>query len=81
MAPNLTVEGDLIEPRDLALALEPRRMVGRQALDQRPDTGPQLQREVRRRGAHQRAHVLERDRVVGLQQLRVLGVAHRRGQG
>src|SRR5215216_6797916 len=46
--------------------------------DQLADPVAQLEREVRRRGAHQLAHVLDRDAVLGPQATRLLGFGHRR---
>src|SRR4051812_31206381 len=67
---------EALEPRDLALALEARRVIGRQRRDQRGDPVAQLQREVRRRGAHELAHVLDRDLVVRPRAIWVLRLAH-----
>src|SRR4051794_24172081 len=58
LAADLAHVGDALEPRDLALALEAGRVVGRKAADECGDAIAQLQREVRRRGAHELAHVL-----------------------
>ena len=55
----LGAERELVQPRDLALALAPGGVVRREAGDQRPDPVAELKREVRRRGAHQLAHVLD----------------------
>src|SRR5918995_7193414 len=54
----LGAERELVQARDLALALAPGRVVRRQAGDQRPDPVADLKREVRRRRAHQLAHIL-----------------------
>src|SRR5436853_567033 len=64
------------EPRDLALALDASGVVGRQRGDELRDPVAQLQREVRRGGAHELAHVLDRDLVVRPGALGVLGLAH-----
>ncbi len=59
-------------------------MVGRQAGDQRGDAIAQLQREVRRGGAHQLAHVLDGHlvRLAALQAIGIFGLAHAlRGRG
>src|SRR4051794_17035017 len=55
----LAAERELVEPADLPLALDARRMVLRQAADQVADAVADLQREVRRRGAHQLTDVLD----------------------
>src|SRR4051794_4358912 len=65
-----------LEARDLALALAAGRVVGGQRADELGDAVAQLQREVRGRGAHQLAHVLDGDLVVGSGALGVLGLAH-----
>ena len=51
---------------DLALALGAGRVIRGKRLDQAPDPVADLQREVGRRGAGQRADVLDRDLVAGL---------------
>src|SRR4051794_34504301 len=76
LAADLADVGDALEPRDLALAFEPGGMVGLEAADEGGDAVAELQREVRRRGAHELAHVLDRDLVVGGAAARVLGFAH-----
>src|SRR6185436_8725917 len=76
LAAHLAHVGDALEAGDLALALEPGRVVGRKAADERGDAVAQLQREVRGRGAHELAHVLDGDRVVGGAAGGVLGFAH-----
>src|SRR5947209_7471230 len=76
MAANLAGERDPVQARDLPLALGSGRMIGRQAADQGPDPLAQLEREVRGRGAHQLAHVLDGDLVVGLESVWMLGLAH-----
>ncbi len=78
-AAHLAVDAELLQARDLALALDPRRMIGRQAADELGDPVAQLQREVGRRGAHELAHVGERDLVVRALAVGVLGLAHQRG--
>ena len=52
-------DAEALEPRDLALALDAGGVVGRQAGDQPRDALADLQREVRGRGAHQLADVLD----------------------
>ena len=52
------VLGELFELGDLALAFEPRRVVGRQRLDQAADAVADLQREVGGGGAGEGADVL-----------------------
>src|SRR3954454_2539436 len=76
LAAALADVGDALEPRDLALAFEPGGMVGLEAADEGGDAVAELQRELRRRGAHELAHVLDRDLVVGGAAARVLGFAH-----
>ena len=49
------------QPRDLALALDPRRVVLGQAADELGDAVADLQREVRRRRAHELADVVDGD--------------------
>ena len=51
-------------------------MIGRERGDQLRDALAQLQREVGRRGAHELAHVLDRDVVGGGAALGRLGLAH-----
>src|SRR5215217_574774 len=60
LAALLAAAGDLVEPGDLALALDPDRVALRQPLDPVPDAVAQLKREVRGGGAHQLAQVLHR---------------------
>jgi hypothetical protein len=55
----LRAERDLVEARDLALALHARRVIGRQPVDQGSDAVTQVQGEVRGGGAHQLAHVVD----------------------
>src|SRR3954451_15857954 len=76
LAAHLADVGDALEPRDRALALERGGMIGVEPADQRGDAVAKLQREVRRRGAHELAHVLDGDLVVGGASARVLGFAH-----
>src|SRR5689334_6010993 len=73
---HLAGVGDAVQPVDLALPLEPRRMIVRQAANQGADALAQLQREVRRRCAHELTHVLHGDLVLGLQPIGVLSLAH-----
>src|SRR6476620_12330948 len=68
------VLGEILQPRDLPLALAPDRIVRGQCLDQPPDSVSHLEGEVRRRRARQRPDVLDRDRPG--QPLRSLGLAH-----
>src|SRR5215213_9125546 len=70
LAADLAREREPVEAGDLALALEPGRVAGRQRLDQLPDPVPQVEREVRRRGAHQLPHVLDGDPVLRPEALR-----------
>ena len=76
VAADLAVQAERGQPRDLALALDARRVIGRQAADELGDAVAQLQREVRRRRAHELADVVERDLVVGAQAVGMLGLAH-----
>src|SRR5205085_12156051 len=69
-------ERDPVQPWDLTLAFDPGGMLGGQAADQGPDPLAQLEREVRGGGAHQLAHVLDGDLVVGLESIWMLGLAH-----
>src|SRR3954447_8797951 len=77
-AAALAAEGDLLEARDLALARHARRVLGGQATDHVPDPVADLQREVRRRGAHELAHVI--DRGLAGQPFGALVLAHRLGK-
>src|SRR3954465_4993862 len=56
---------ELGQAADLALALDPGGVVGRQVTDEVADAVADLEREVRRRGAHQLAHVLDGGLAVG----------------
>jgi len=56
----LALEGDPVEAPQLALALHPHRVALGQRLDELSDPVAQVQSEVRGRGAHQLAHVLDR---------------------
>ena len=75
-AAELAREAQLLQARDLALALDPGGMVRGQRGDQPGDAVADLQREVRRRGAHQLADVVDRDLVVGGLADGALGFAH-----
>src|SRR5581483_978647 len=55
------VRGELGEALDLALALDPRGVVRREALDQAPDAVADLKREVGGRGPGEGANVVDRD--------------------
>ena len=79
LAADLARERDPLEPRDLALALEPGGVVGRQRRDQLADPVAELEREVRGRGAHELAHVVDRHAVLGAQALGLLGFGHGAG--
>src|SRR6185437_11322322 len=74
--PDLAHERDPVQPGDLALTLDPGRVVGRQLLDKGADAIAQLEREVGGGSAHQLAHVLNRHVVVGLEAIWMLGLAH-----
>ena len=52
------------------------RVLGRQRRDQLADAVAELEGEMRRRGAHELAHVVHRDAVLGAQALRLLGFGH-----
>src|SRR6266540_505479 len=65
VAAELAGDAQLVEARDLALALDPGGVVLGQRGDQSGDAVADLQREVRRRGAHQLADVVDRDLVAG----------------
>src|SRR4051794_9280637 len=80
-AADLAAVAQPLEPGDLALALEPRGMVGGQTLDQSRDAVAQLQREVGGGGAHELAHVLDRDLPIRAEAIRVLGFAHGAPEG
>jgi len=67
---------DDTRPLRILLAEDARRMIVREAGDQLGDPVAQLQREVRRRRAHQLAHVLDPDVVGGGAALWRLGLAH-----
>src|SRR3954471_14127893 len=73
----LAAVAEPLEPRDLALALDAGRVIGGQRRDQLRDAGAQLEREVRGGGAHELAHVLDRDLVVGPGAIGMLRLAHR----
>src|SRR5919112_993925 len=64
------------QARDLALALDPRRVTLGQPLDEPRDAVADLEREVRRRGAHELAHVVDRDLVVAAAADRMLCLGH-----
>src|SRR5579884_2612735 len=76
MAADLAGVCELVQARDLALPLDPRRMVWRQVADQRPDAVTQLQREVGGGGAHQLADVVDRDLSTVAKAVGMLGLAH-----
>ena len=75
-AADLAGEAQRPQAGDLALALDPGRVILRQARDQPGDAVAELQREVRRRGAHELADVLDRDLVAGGLADGALGFAH-----
>src|SRR5207248_8847914 len=76
MSAYFTNERQLVEPLDLALALDPGRMARREVPDQGADPPPELKREVGRRGAHQLADVLDRDLAPLAQAVRMFCLAH-----
>ena len=73
---QLAVHGEPLEAGHLLLPKHARGMVGGQVADQVRDARAQLQREVRRRGAHQRAHVVDCDLASLAQPVGVLSLAH-----
>jgi hypothetical protein len=73
---NLPRECDAVEPHDLPLALDPRRVLEWKSANQRADPFSQLQREVRGRRAHQLAHVLDCDLVLSSQAVWMFGLTH-----
>lgn len=81
LAARLALQAQLLQSRDLALALNSRRMAGGEVRDQLRDAFAQLQCEVGGRRAHQLAHVLHRHFVIWLHADRVLGLAHFFGKG
>src|SRR5439155_18784501 len=84
LAARLAAEAEALEAIDLAFTLDARRVLGGQARDQVGDAVAQLQSEVRRRGSHQAAHVLDRDLAPALgapQPLGLLCLAHGRAGG
>jgi hypothetical protein len=76
VAADLAGESELVEPSDLAFPFDPGGMVGRKPPDQRSDPGPELKREVGRRCPHQLANVLDGDRMVFAQAIRILRLTH-----
>src|SRR4051794_24787790 len=81
LAAHLAAVTQPLEPGDLALALQSRGMVGGQPLDQPCYAVAQLQREVVGGGAHELAHVLDRDLPIGAEAVGVLGFAHGAPEG
>jgi hypothetical protein len=73
LAADLAREGEPLEPGDLLLAETAGRIVRLQADDQARDPVADLEGEVRRRGAHELAHVVHRDRTAQSLGLLVLG--------
>src|SRR6266540_745701 len=71
------VTGQLREPLDVTLALDPRRVVRRQTVDQATDPVADLEREVRGGGPRERADVLHGDPMVGSHAIGSLIVARR----
>ena len=65
-----------VQPRDLALSLDPGGMAGGEVADQLADPLAQLQREMRRRGAHQLPYVVDCHLATGTQTIWILGLAH-----
>src|SRR3954447_5223465 len=70
------VLGELLEPGDLLLAFQPRRVPGGQRLDQAADAVADLQREVGGDRSGEGADVLDRDLLAAAEQLGVLRLAH-----
>src|SRR3954462_14187146 len=77
VAARLAREAQRGQARDLLLAEPARRMVGVQRGDQPRDAVAQLQREVRRGGAHELADVVDGD--VAREAVGMLGLAHGEG--
>ncbi len=75
-AADLAREAEPREAGDLELPETARRVVGRQVLDEPGDPVAQLEREVRGRGAHELAHVVDRHPVAGVAAGGELGFAH-----
>src|SRR5215207_1585250 len=75
---DLAGERDPLEPRDLALALNPRGVLRRERGDQLADAVAQLEGEVRGGRAHELADVVDGDAVLGAEALRLLGFGHAR---
>ena len=75
-AAALGAERDLLEPRDLALALDARGVVGGQSPIERADAVADLKREMRRGRAHELADVL--DGRLAAEPVGALELAHRR---
>jgi hypothetical protein len=76
MPADLAGEREPIQPRDLALALDPPWVLRWQAANQRADSLPELQREVWRRGTHQLADIFDRHLAPLAQAIGMLGLAH-----
>src|SRR6185437_9561263 len=73
---NLSGERQPVQARDLALSLDPGGMAGGEVANQLADPLAQLQREMRRRRAHQLSHVVDGDLATGTQTIWILGLAH-----
>jgi hypothetical protein len=81
LAARLALKAQPLQARDLSFAFAARRVPGREGGDQLPNARAQLQREVRRRGAHQLAHVLHRHLMTWPRADRMLCLAHFLGKG
>jgi hypothetical protein len=77
LAADLSDVCEPIEASDLALSLDARGVPGRQTSDQRADSLAQLKREMRSRGAHQLANVVDRHLTARSQAVGMLRLAHR----
>src|SRR4051794_15234058 len=75
-AAELAEQAELLQARDLALALDAGWVILGQPADEPRDAVADLQREVRRRRAHELADVVDRDLVAGGLADGALGFAH-----
>jgi hypothetical protein len=73
---HLAREGETVQASDLPLALDPRRVLGREVADQGAEPLADLEREVRGGGSHQLAHVVNCDLAARAQAIGVLSAAH-----
>jgi hypothetical protein len=75
-AERLSAGGQQLEALDLLLAEPACGMVLGEVLDQVAQPVADLQREVRGRGTHELAHVVDRDLVLRVEAVRALHLAH-----